>query len=212
MKAMSTVYEQTGRTGQKRRTREALVDAARTLIEGGEPVPTVEQTAAVAGISRTTAYRYFSSQHALLVAAHPEIDQESLLPVDEDIDPEEHFLAVVDAFIELTLRTAPQLRTTLRLALTDEPVQRLTLRKGRAIRWFDDALAGLVPPVPEAERQRLVLAIRSAVGIESLVWLTEVGGLSPEEAAEVMRWSARSLLGATRGLVAHVHEALPKRG
>ena len=41
---------------------------------------------------------------------------------------------------------------------------------------------------------RLVLAIRSAVGIEALVWLTDIAGLSREEAAELMRWSARALL------------------
>jgi len=38
------------------------------------------------------------------------------------------------------------------------------------------------------------VAIRSVVGIESLVWLTDVGGLSRQEAAHVMQWSAQALL------------------
>lgn len=193
---MSTAYEQTGRTSQKQRTRQALVEATRSLIAAGEPAPTVERTAVAAGISRTTAYRYFPSQHALLVAAHPEIEQTSLLPETEVAEPADRFLAVVDAFIDMTVSTAPQLRTTLRLALSDEPTRPLTLRQGRAIRWFDEALDELVPALSAAERQRLVLAVRSAVGIESLVWLTEVAGLSPTEAADVMRWSARALLAA----------------
>jgi hypothetical protein len=38
----------------------------------------------------------------------------------------------------------------------------------------------------EAGVHRLARAIRSAVGIEALVWLTDVAGLSREEAAGVM--------------------------
>lgn len=50
--------------------------------------------------------------------------------------------------------------------------------------------------MPDAELRRLTLAIRSAVGIEALVWLTDVAGLSRKEAAELMRWSASALLDA----------------
>jgi hypothetical protein len=46
----------------------------------------------------------------------------------------------------------------------------------------------------EAQIRRLALAIRSAAGIEALVWLTDIGGLSRREAVRVMRGSARALL------------------
>jgi hypothetical protein len=46
----------------------------------------------------------------------------------------------------------------------------------------------------EDEVHRLAVAIRSATGIEALVWLTDVAGLSRDEALRVMRWSARALL------------------
>ena len=46
------------------------------------------------------------------------------------------------------------------------------------------------------ELRQLVLAIRSATGIEALVWLTDIGGLSPDAAVELMRWSAQSMLQA----------------
>ncbi len=194
---MSTAYERTGRVRQKQRTRLALIDAARALIEEGMASPTVEQTATAAGISRTTAYRYFPSHRSLLVAAHPEIDRASLVAVEEIGDAETRFIAVVEAFIDLTLETEPQLRTMLRLSLAEAQVtEDLPLRKGRAIGWFDEALSTLSPPLAVEERRRIVLAVRSAVGIESLVWLTDVAGLSRPEAADVMRWSARSLLAA----------------
>ena len=74
----SQPYESTGRTAQKIRTRKALIDAARALIVSGV-TPTVEDAAAAALISRTTAYRYFPNQRDLLVAAYPEMELRSLL-------------------------------------------------------------------------------------------------------------------------------------
>jgi hypothetical protein len=39
-----------------------------------------------------------------------------------------------------------------------------------------------------------LLGICATLGIETLVWLTDMGGLSREEAVEVMRSNARTLL------------------
>lgn len=192
---MSTGYEQTGRTGQKRRTRKELIASARDLMARGVTSPTVEEAAAKASISRTTAYRYFPNQKALLVAALPEIEALSLLPPDVGTDPEERLLVVVDAFTRMVIGTEAQYRTMLRLSLeTDTAARDLPLRKGRAIGWFEDALAPLVPRLGEAGVHQLAVAVRSAVGIESLVWLTDVAGLSRDQASETMRWSAQAML------------------
>ena len=84
----------------------------------------------------------------------------------------------------------------LRLSLEADSAQRadLPLRQGRAIKWIDEALAPLEAEMPESERHRLVLAVRSATGIEALVWLTDVAGLNRDEAIDLMRWSGRALL------------------
>jgi AcrR family transcriptional regulator len=195
MKLVSTPYEQTGRTHQKRRTRSDLVSAARALVARGGSAPTIEEAAAEAAVSRTTAYRYFPNQKALLVAAHPEIETPSLLPPDAGDDPETRLVAAVRAFIELIVKTEPQQRTMLRVSLEqDAGADALPLRKGRAIGWFEEALAPLLPRLTEAGVSGLAVAVRSAVGIESLVWLTDVAGLSRDQAAELMQWSARAML------------------
>jgi AcrR family transcriptional regulator len=187
-------YERSGRTEQKARTRAALVEATRRLLAAGAS-PTVDEVAAAAGISRTTAFRYFPNQRALLLAAHPEIQQRSLLPDDAPRDPARRLDLVLDEFLRITVEWEPQLRASLRLSL--EPGAGLpTLRQGRAIGWIEEALSPLRAELAEAEVHRLALAIRSATGIEALVWLVDVAGLSRSEATRLMRWSAHALLQA----------------
>ena len=190
---MSSPYELTGRTRQKARTRGALVAAARELLAEGV-TPTVEQAADRAEISRTTAYRYFPNRRALLVATYPDLEALSLLDGDAPTDPLERLVIAVEHFTEQLVEHEPALRAQLRMSLEpDHAPEDLPFRKGRAIGWFEDALAPLRDRIGADELRRLVVAIRSATGIEALVWLTDVAGLSREEAIETMRWSARTL-------------------
>lgn len=192
--AMSVPYEQTGRRRQKARTRQALIEATRRLLAEGADA-TVEQTAAAAGISRTTAYRYFPNQRALLTAAHPEIEHATLLPADPPDDVAERLDLVMAAFNRITLDWEPQLRTSLRLSL--EPgAGRPALRGGRAIGWIQDALAPLARTHPGLDIHHLAVTIRSATGIETLIWLTDIAGLTRRQAAQTMHGTAQAILSA----------------
>jgi len=192
---MSISYEQTGRTRQKARTRADLLSAARELLAAGG-TPNVEEAAQAAGVSRATAYRYFPNQRALLVAAHPEIDVTTLLGEDAPDDPLQRLDRTLRELVRLTLATEPQQRATLRLSLEPTSEEELPLRQGRAIGWIEEALAPLEDRLSRVDLRRLALAIRSACGIEALVWLTDVAGLPREEAGDLMRWSGESLLRA----------------
>lgn len=194
---IATPYELTGRTHQKARTRAAMVAATRGLLAEGI-TPTVEQAAERAAISRTTAYRYFPNQRALLIASYPELDATSLLDDGAPADPVARLDLVTDSIAHQIIEHEPELRTMLRLSL-ESPArspQILPLRQGRVIAWIEDALEPVRTRIPEPERRRLVLAIRATLGIEALVWLTDIGGLSREQAADLMRSSARTLLRA----------------
>jgi len=195
MSSMSMRYESTGRTNQKARTRNAVVEATRQLLAAGV-TPTVEQAAAAASVSRTTAYRYFPNQRALLVAAYPEIESSSLLDDDPPHDVEARLDIVVARITEFVVAHEAELRTQLRLSLDPDTAEReqLVLRRGRAIGWIEDALEPLAGRMPRRERRRLALAVRATVGIEALAWLTDIAGLSRKQAVELMRWSARALL------------------
>lgn len=185
-------YEATGRRGQKARTRAALVDAARRLIAEGR-TPTVEDTAAAAGVGRTTAYRYFPTQEALIRAAHPEIGATTLLGPDAPTDPEARFELALAEQLRIVRAWEPQLRASLRVSLLPGSEQP-PLRGGRAVGWFVDALAPLAATHPALDLRRLAIHLRAVAGIESYVWLTDVAGLSADDAIEIMRTNATTLL------------------
>ncbi len=192
---MSTAYEETGRARQKQRTRSALIAATRDLVAAGGRPPTVAEAAEAAEVSRTTAYRYFPTQTSLLLAAHPEIAATSMLPADAGQDPEVRLAAAVRGFMAMILDTEPQQRTMLRLSLEiDAAARELPLRQGRAIGWFSEALEPLTGDLGAEGVRRLAVAVRAVSGIEALVWLTDVAGMSRDEAVEQMVWSAVALV------------------
>jgi AcrR family transcriptional regulator len=189
---VSTAYVASGRTHQKQRTRDHLLAAARSLIEGGD-TPSVEDVARESGISRTTAYRYFPTQTELLAAAFPETAAESMLPDPPPDDVGDRVAAVVTAIVGTIERTEPQQRAMLRLSLgADE--HELPLRQGRAIGWLSEALEPLREDVGDDAVRRLAVALRSVCGIETRVWLGDIAGLGAADIAALQLWMARALL------------------
>ena len=186
MWVVSTGYELNGRVAQKRRTRDALIEPRRVeLIAEGGAMPTVEEAAEAASISRTTVYRYFPSQRALLVAAHPETALESLLPDDAPDDVAARLDLAIDALTKIVVRHEPQARTMLRLSLRPTPKSDHSspLRQGRVIKWIEEALAPLRPGTVSSPRY---IASRSPSaarpGSKPSSWLTDVAGLSRDDA------------------------------
>jgi AcrR family transcriptional regulator len=192
---MDVPYLHTGRTNQKARTRDALIAAARQLLARGA-TPTVEAAATEASVGRTTAYRYFPNSRALLGATFPEIEMTSLLGADSPEDPLARLERVAETLTQGCIEYEPEYRAQLLLALEGHSAdgESLPLRRGRRIGWIEDALSPLKGRIAEPELKRLVLGIGATVGIEAFVWLTDVAGLSREEAVKVMRTNARTLV------------------
>jgi AcrR family transcriptional regulator len=156
----------------------------------------IRLAAAAASISRSTAYRYFPNKRALLVAAHPETAATSMLPADPPQDPAARLDAVVANFSAMILDTEAQQRTMLRLSLEAVAAGQdaLPLRRGRAIGWIAEALDGIRGDLTDQQFRQLVVGIRATTGIEAIVWLVDVAGLSRNDAVALTRWSAQALL------------------
>lgn len=194
----SIPYEASGRTRQKQRTRAALVELTRRLMAEGI-TPSVDMVAEQAAVSRTTAYRYFRNQNALLAAAFPDLGARGLLPPSAppadvvarlDLVLTEHFRIIRD--------WEPQLRAALRLALSPERHES-PLRAGRAIGWFQDALAPLGGDDRGVDVRALAIQLRAACGIEAYVWLVDVARLTPNDAMAMMRSTSHAILSAHLG-------------
>jgi len=199
MMVMTVPYESTGRVNQKARTREALISATRDLLAQGV-VPSMERAATAASISRTTAYRYFPTQRELLTAAYPHIEQRSLLGPNPPDDPEARLGVVVDEHTARILDNEPQMRAVLRLSLEGIRPPELPMHRGLRIGWIEDALAPLRGQIADQQFRRLTYGIGATLGIEAFVWLTDIAGLSREDAIATIRANAIGLL---RGAIAH---------
>ncbi|HEX2893516.1 MAG TPA: TetR family transcriptional regulator [Marmoricola sp.] len=182
-------YESTGRTSQKQRTRDLLVRTVRDLIGQGRD-PTVDEVAAASGVSRTTTYRYFPSQQAMVLAAFPETEGVAFGPSVTDV--RERLATALEHQFRVLREWEPQLRAALRASLAPAAGGRL-LRGGRAIGWFEDALA---PIGATHDVHALAISLRAVAGIEPYVWLTDVAGQSPDAAVATMRRTAMTLLDA----------------
>jgi AcrR family transcriptional regulator len=193
---MSVPYVEGGRSQQKARTRGALIEATRRLLSEGV-IPTMENAASAASVSRTTAYRYFGGIHDLLVAAYPHAERRSLLPADAGEDAETRLRIVAEDQTRRVLEYEPEMRAVLRLSLdpaTERPT--LPMHRGQRIGWVEDALAPLRGELDDQELRGLTLGIGALLGIEAFVWLTDIAGSTRVQAAETMQDNALRLLRA----------------
>jgi AcrR family transcriptional regulator len=179
---------------QRARTRDALVAATRQLLRDGI-TPSVEQAADAARVSRTTAYRYFSSQRELLAATFPHLEGGSLLGDQPPADVRERVELFAAKMTESILANEAEMRAMLRLSLDPRvPLHQVALRQGRRQIWVADALAPLREALPESRFERLVLAIAATAGIESFVWLVDVGGVDKEAAVAIIKSNCSVIL------------------
>ena len=156
----------------------------------------MEGAAAAAAVSRTTAYRYFPNLPALLAAAYPHIEHRSLLGEDPPKDPAARLRIVVVDQTRLILENEPEMRAVLLLSLQGIRPLELPMHRGLRIAWIEDALAPLNAQMAEDDLQRLIHGIGATLGIEAFVWLTDIAGLTREQAIATIRSNALGLLRA----------------
>lgn len=189
---------QAGRINQKRRTRAALVDAAVELV-ATDSVPTIQEVADHAGISRATAYRYFSSQESLLVEAMleramPEIDG-IVQQWNETIDAATRLDQLVQAVLNVVIDNDASFRAMLRASL-DPQMAGESVRRGGRLVWLKQALEPVRDQLGPTTFERLVNALTPYLGIECLIALGDIAGLEPQQAVETARWASGNLLRA----------------
>ncbi len=191
-----------GRTNQKRRTRQALLEAgARLLAEGRSP--SLAEVAEEALVSRTTAYRYFPSIEALIEEAffEQEIPTAEELFTEQIDDPLERVLRVEGTLNELLfaheISTHVVVRNIIDAWLASAPEDR-AVRPGRRLVLLDAALEPLATELGRPRLRRLRNALALVIGTEAVLATRDVCGLEVDEAREVTRWASEALVRQAR--------------
>jgi AcrR family transcriptional regulator len=186
-----------GRANQKRRTRQALIDAALALRDEGRD-PTLAEVAERALVSRATAYRYFPSVEALV----------SETVTDRGMQPLEHIWRPGDDPVDAIGRAAHALNSLLaadeaglhvmeRSFMTvwlESATREAPLRPGRRMQYIEpivDALADVLTP---AARKRLKHALAIVLGTEAMIAVRDVGRADAGDAVAAATWAARALV------------------
>lgn len=184
------------RESQKNRTRGALVTAAGEFMRAGHH-PTVPEVAAASGISRATAYRYFPTQEMLLAEVALFAAGGPLFPAQAESTP------VPEAIGRLVRRVGAwaydselPLRTLLRLSL--DPSTGVH-RPGHRTEWIADALASARRQIDPKVYRKLSAALTLMLGIDPIVVMRDIAGVSRKQALDALEWSARTLVEAALG-------------
>jgi AcrR family transcriptional regulator len=194
-----------GRVNQKRRTYQAIVEAARRLLNQGR-APTVEEAADAALVSRATAYRYFSSQDELLLqAAAPALPppEVALAGVAHSTDPVERIRHAARAMQQQCIEREPEIRAVLRLSMerwlqgAERRDEAVMIRPAHRVGWIAEAVAPLNGHIPRRDLRRLELALATVMGTEALLALRDVCRVDYQTAVETAVWAAGALVEAT---------------
>jgi AcrR family transcriptional regulator len=188
-----------GRVRQKKRTKGLLLTAARSLIAAGRR-PTVAEVADAAEVSRRTAYRYFPTQMKLMSDAA----LEGLRPVMEAAiaaapsggntdDVEARVDAMSEKMMRLAFEHEPLLRTMIHETVLHQGGGDAR-RWGRRMEWIEMAVAPMRAQLGATAYKRLLSALGLCVGIEALLVLRDICGLSQGQTIQVSQWMARAVI------------------
>lgn len=181
------------RASQRRRTRQDLLQAASRLMSQGQ-LPKLAEVAKEAMVSRATAYRYFSSDEALMGEAAlqdrtPMAGQ--LFARDTSIDPEERLLKANSFMHDFVWENQTQLRFVV-ARLLDQAAQSNGSgdmpRGNRRTEFIQTALAPARDQFDAATYRKLCAAVALVIGTESMIVFRDVLQIEEAEARKVENW------------------------
>jgi AcrR family transcriptional regulator len=207
---VSTAGLKAGRVAQKTRTRTELLRAARELRALGR-VPAVAEVADSAGISRTTAYRYFPTQELLLAeaAADPLIEgvRQAIARAETKTDVLERVELVFRELTALMIRHEPELRTLLKIALgrsLEEAHERhIPLLSAAWILAWDRILEPLRREVSPKKYAIMVRALGTLLSVETLNVMHDASDLDEAATVDSVCRAARAMM---RGYLLELQE------
>jgi AcrR family transcriptional regulator len=196
---MTTAQARSGRVNQKARTRTAIVDATRGLIQAGAEI-TMPAVARAALVSEATAYRYFPDLMSLLREAMAGIwpgPEDALAAVADSPDPVERVACATAVLLRRVLAAQGAVRAMISASITRPELA--AGRPGYRFALIDYALAPLAATLGTADPAGFAMLkaqLAIVVSAEALFTLTDLCGLAPEAAIASAVAAARTITAA----------------
>jgi AcrR family transcriptional regulator len=194
------------RSNQELRTRKDLLAAAGRLMKRGR-LPSMDEVAKEALVSRPTAYRYFSSVDTLLnEAAVDEAVGESsdVLSRNKSEDPVIRLLEAEAAMHRSCYANEAQLRVLLANSVNRDPADDdIPVRQNRRLPLIEEALAPARDRFTRITYKKLCSALALIFGTESMIVFRDVLRVDEKTARDVKTWAIQTLV---RGALADATE------
>lgn len=193
-----------------------MLDTATRIMQEGH-TPSVTGVAEAAGVSRATAYRCFPSQSALIGA----VVDHGLGPIlsweSQSDDAEERVADLLDSSMPRIIEFESTFKAALKLSLEqwserqagqlDEPA----FKRGHRVELLQQAIAPLRKKLSRAQFARLARALSLVYGVEVLIVLKDIWGLSENEVKGVAGWAGRALVRAALAEAEEREQSIARR-
>jgi AcrR family transcriptional regulator len=190
-------YLELGRISQKKKTRELLLATAKERLVRGENI-SVEQVALEAGISKATAYRYFSNKDILLKEASLQrglMDKKDLFGEIDETDLEARIEKLIEYHFEVLTTNEDVFRLYLGTVIQNSVRDKQNYaRGGKRVLLVAEALLPLKKEVSKEIFEKTVNAISLLMGIESVTILKDICGLQNGSIQEMWKWMIEKII------------------
>ena len=188
------------RSAQRERTRQAILDGARKLLNEGKTV-TIAAAAAANGVSKATSYRYFSDPNVLVAEAVLDVASQPYEDVVANAaDLRGKLRLICLHYLDLSLENEKGFRQFMAAAMTASvSSDTATSRGGRRIKMLRRALSEHETGLSPSQSDTLVRALSVATGLEAMIALIDVAGATRQQARETVAFMADAIVDRTFG-------------
>jgi AcrR family transcriptional regulator len=179
--------------GAAARTHSLMVSTANAMMRDGMS-PSVSEVAEAAGVSRSTAYRYFPNRSDMVRA----VVAEALGPIldwEDRMNGSDRITALYAAAFPRLYEHEATFRAALRQSLEADGAD-ATLGRGHRRQLLASAIRDL--GLPKGKADRLIRALSLTFGVEAMIVLRDIWGLSDDEAQDTALWAAQAMIEAAK--------------
>lgn len=187
-------YLQSGRSKQKLKTRNRILDSAQKFLSKGENF-TLEAVAEEAGLSRATIYRYYSNVELLAAEAALDVYTHTPEAIYSRLNKKplpEILLGIQDYYNRLAMDHESSFRKFLSITLSSS--QEMPKRGARRIETLKLALGNHHMDMKQEELQNFIYLATVLMGVEALIVTKDVCQLDNKKSKQVLQWGLEMLI------------------